>query len=289
MSRRSTRAHPATSAGLEIVQQAGTAIGPRARCGCAPRLWRRQGPRSPALGRECPPTSPPISDTAREARARGRAPAGAGGRRPSRLRDADEGGVRRARRGSRPAGMPILQFVHLIEGSDRAGDVKAPRGNFITLDELLTRSGLDATRFFMLQRRMTAPSTSTSTWRGGSPRRTRLLRPVRPRPDRDDARKLDPAASSGLPRMPTGARDPWSRPSGPDQGAGGVPRRGRRGRRAPRAAPDSPPTRSSSPEFTPSTATARASGRSRRRSSRSGSRSRQSGVQTIELALALLA
>jgi arginyl-tRNA synthetase len=47
--------------------------------------------------------------------------------------------------------MPILQFVHLIEGSERARMSKR-RGDFITLDELIDEIGVDATRFFMLQR-----------------------------------------------------------------------------------------------------------------------------------------
>ena len=47
--------------------------------------------------------------------------------------------------------MPILQFVHLVDGSERAAMSKR-RGEFITLDELLDEIGVDATRFFMLQR-----------------------------------------------------------------------------------------------------------------------------------------
>jgi arginyl-tRNA synthetase len=47
--------------------------------------------------------------------------------------------------------MPILQFVHLVEGSERAAMSKR-RGEFITLDELIDEIGVDATRFFMLQR-----------------------------------------------------------------------------------------------------------------------------------------
>jgi arginyl-tRNA synthetase len=47
--------------------------------------------------------------------------------------------------------MPILQFVHLVEGGGRAKMSKR-RGDFITLDELLDEIGVDATRFFMLQR-----------------------------------------------------------------------------------------------------------------------------------------
>jgi arginyl-tRNA synthetase len=47
--------------------------------------------------------------------------------------------------------MPLLQFVHLVEGSERAAFSKR-RGDFITLDELIDEIGVDATRFFMLQR-----------------------------------------------------------------------------------------------------------------------------------------
>ncbi len=47
--------------------------------------------------------------------------------------------------------MPILQFVHLIEGSERSAMSKR-RGEFVALDELLDEIGVDATRFFMLQR-----------------------------------------------------------------------------------------------------------------------------------------
>jgi arginyl-tRNA synthetase len=47
--------------------------------------------------------------------------------------------------------MPIIQFVHLVEGEDRTAMSKR-RGEFVTLDELLDEIGVDATRFFMLQR-----------------------------------------------------------------------------------------------------------------------------------------
>jgi arginyl-tRNA synthetase len=47
--------------------------------------------------------------------------------------------------------MPILQFVHLVEGSQRAAMSKR-RGDFITLDDLIDEIGVDATRYFMLQR-----------------------------------------------------------------------------------------------------------------------------------------
>jgi len=47
--------------------------------------------------------------------------------------------------------IPILQFVHIVEGSKRASMSKR-RGDFITLDDLIAEIGVDATRFFMLQR-----------------------------------------------------------------------------------------------------------------------------------------
>ncbi len=47
--------------------------------------------------------------------------------------------------------VPILQFVHLVEGSERTAFSKR-RGSFVTLDDLLDEIGVDAARFFMLQR-----------------------------------------------------------------------------------------------------------------------------------------
>jgi len=47
--------------------------------------------------------------------------------------------------------MPIIQFVHLVHGTERAAMSKR-RGDFITLDDLLDEVGVDATRFWMLQR-----------------------------------------------------------------------------------------------------------------------------------------
>ncbi|MDQ4040268.1 MAG: arginine--tRNA ligase [Actinomycetota bacterium] len=47
--------------------------------------------------------------------------------------------------------IPMIQFVHIVEGGQRASMSKR-RGEFVTLDELLDEIGVDATRFFMLQR-----------------------------------------------------------------------------------------------------------------------------------------
>jgi arginyl-tRNA synthetase len=47
--------------------------------------------------------------------------------------------------------IPILQFVHIVEGGERASMSKR-RGEFITLDDLIAEIGVDATRYFMLSR-----------------------------------------------------------------------------------------------------------------------------------------
>ncbi len=47
--------------------------------------------------------------------------------------------------------IPLLQFVHIVEKGEKASMSKR-RGDFITLDELISEIGVDAARFFMLQR-----------------------------------------------------------------------------------------------------------------------------------------
>jgi len=47
--------------------------------------------------------------------------------------------------------MPIIQFVHLVR-SGEAFAMSKRRGEFVTLDQLIEAIGVDATRFFMLQR-----------------------------------------------------------------------------------------------------------------------------------------
>ena len=47
--------------------------------------------------------------------------------------------------------VPLIQFVHLVEGGETFAMSKR-RGDFVTLDDLLDEIGVDATRFFMLQR-----------------------------------------------------------------------------------------------------------------------------------------
>ena len=50
----------------------------------------------------------------------------------------------------------IMQFVHLVEGGERKRMGKRS-GEFVTLDELIDDIGVDATRFFMLQRSSDTP------------------------------------------------------------------------------------------------------------------------------------
>jgi arginyl-tRNA synthetase len=47
--------------------------------------------------------------------------------------------------------IPILQFVHIVDGGRRASMSKR-RGDFVTLDDLIAEIGVDATRYFMLSR-----------------------------------------------------------------------------------------------------------------------------------------
>ena len=45
----------------------------------------------------------------------------------------------------------IMQFVHIVERGERSSMSKR-RGEFVTLDDLMDQIGVDATRFFLLQR-----------------------------------------------------------------------------------------------------------------------------------------
>jgi arginyl-tRNA synthetase len=47
--------------------------------------------------------------------------------------------------------IPILQFVHIVDGGRRASMSKR-RGDFVMLDDLIADIGVDATRYFMLSR-----------------------------------------------------------------------------------------------------------------------------------------
>jgi arginyl-tRNA synthetase len=47
--------------------------------------------------------------------------------------------------------VPLLQFVHVVEGGGRKGMSKR-KGDFVTLDELIESIGVDAARWFMISR-----------------------------------------------------------------------------------------------------------------------------------------
>ena len=65
---------------------------------------------------------------------------------------ADEGGAsRRSGRTRSRYEAPIMQLVNIVERGERARMSKR-KGEFVTLDELLDDIGVDAARFFMLQR-----------------------------------------------------------------------------------------------------------------------------------------
>ena len=114
---------------------------------------RRQGPRAGALDAASRPTSPPTSPTTRTKLERGfdRFFIVLGADHHGYV-DADAGAAIAAL-GADPERLeiPILQFVHVVERGERASMSKR-RGEFITLDDLIAEIGVDATRFFMLQR-----------------------------------------------------------------------------------------------------------------------------------------
>ena len=116
------------------------------------RLRRRQGPRARALerrahllrlGHRLPPG---------QARARLRAPDRRVGRRPPRLRAADEGGLRGARR--RPGAARAADHAARAPGAARGERAQMSKraGEFVTLDDLLAEIGVDAARWYLLAR-----------------------------------------------------------------------------------------------------------------------------------------
>ena len=188
----------------------------------------------------------------RQVRARGRAPDRSGRRRPSRLRPPDAGRRRGAGHDPNSYEAPLIQLVHLVEGGERARMSKR-KGEFATLDELIDDIGVDAARFFMLQRshdttvdldldlarasRRTTPSTTSST-------RTRASRASCARPSpraAPPAWRATPSPRTRLlwPRRPEGMRlcsPPPSRLSAPSS-SGCWSSRSRRGASAERRAP----------------------------------------------------
>ncbi len=79
----------------------------------------------------------------------------------------------------------IMQLVQVVERGERS-QMSKRRGEFVTLDELVDDIGVDAARFFMLQR---SPDTTARPRPGprarAQPGEPGLLRPVRARADRE--------------------------------------------------------------------------------------------------------
>ena len=156
--------------------------------------------------------------------------------------------------------VPLLQFVHVVEGGERASMSKR-RGDFVTLAELIDEIGVDATRFFMLSRSADSTVDLDLTLAKEQSRENpvyyvqyahaRMSKILRDAGEERVAEAL--AAAARRPR----AR---ARRARAGQEAARLPGDGRRGRRPLRAAPASPSTRSSSRRPSPpTTATARSS------------------------------
>ena len=156
--------------------------------------------------------------------------------------------------------LPLQQFVHLIEGSERAKMSKR-RGDFITLDQLIDEIGVDASRYFMLQRShdRTVDLDLDLARRESAENPVYYIQYAHARIV-DDARQAaaERVAAALGPAPDWGTGELERRRAGSDQGADRVPRRGRRGGRRGAGRTGSPPTRWSWPRSSPpSTATAR--------------------------------
>ena len=158
-----------------------------------------------------------------------------------------------------------MQLVNIVEGGQRARMSKR-KGEFITLDELIDDIGVDAARFFMVQRshdtaarprpraraldrRRTTPSTTSSTRTRGS-RASSARRSGREGPSSATRPRSPPTASRRRPSPPSG------RSSG---GCSSSPTRSRRRPSGGRRTGSAPTPRRPRPTSTPSTATAASS------------------------------
>ena len=107
-----------------------------------------------------------------------------------------------------------MQLVNLVEGGERARMSKR-RGDFATLDELLDDIGVDAARFFMLQRSHDTAARHRPRARARAVlRQPRLLRPVRPCPDLQPlprGRRARPATRPAEPAAPRRPLEPAER------------------------------------------------------------------------------
>ena len=114
----------------------------------------------------------------------------------------------------------LYQLVHLTRGGEQAKMSKR-RGDVVFLDEFMDEVGVDAARWYLVNR---GPDQTIEIDVDLAAERTReeprLLRPVRARPDRRRS-CATPATPRSPPRCPAGAR---ARGEGPRQAAGRLPR-----------------------------------------------------------------
>ena len=173
-----------------------------------------------------------------------------------------------------------MQLVHVVEGGERA-QMSKRKGEFVTLDELIDDIGVDATRFFMLQRSHDTtvdldlelarrPSQDNPVYyvQYAHARIASILRKAAARRGRRRRRGGSPPR-----RAPSGARRGGrAGRAGADQAPARAARRGRARRpSAARRTGSAPTRRRPPPTFTPSTATARWSApRAGRRGSAAG-------------------
>ena len=139
-----------------------------------------------------------------------------------------------------PLELIIMQFVNIVERGERASMSKR-RGDFVTLDELIAQIGVDAVRFFMLQRSHdTTVDLDLDLARAQSSEN-----PVYYVQYAHARIASILAKAGGARRVPAAIAEAagFARRAGAgrahaDQEAARLPRRGRRGDRAARAAPD---------------------------------------------------
>ena len=151
-SERELRESGALERTLDACARAGTPTRARAPCGCARPSSATTRTGCSSAPTASPPTSPPTSPTTSTSCERGH-------ERLINVLGADHHGYVPRMRAALAAldfdperfEALIMQMVNIVEGGQRARMSKR-RGDFVTLEELMDDIGVDATRFFILQR-----------------------------------------------------------------------------------------------------------------------------------------
>ena len=152
----------------------------------------------------------------------------------------------------------LYQLVHLTRGGEQTKMSKR-RGDVVFLDEFMDEIGVDAARWYLVNRSPTRRSRSTSTWPPSAPRRTRSTTcstPTRGSPGcsgTQAARRHRPSPRPrSRPRSVTSSSGCWSSPRSRPRRSSGAGRTGSRR------------TRSASPTSSTASITTTASSRARR-------------------------